>query len=215
MSYKTQKIKRLSSAALLSLVIYGSSMTPVWAKDLPNTANQAFQKIERQYSRSKNKDAVIGRGKVDGVNENSIVVTRDKGGQITVLIDERTKIFRRYEGKGSLKEIKIGHEVNVVGKMEGDGTTMRALMIRDLSIEKRFGEFKGTVKSLSGQIIILKSKGRGDVRVDLTGARILDKRGKEVTVSSIQPGYVVKAKGVWDSSDNTMTEVEAVKVYSV
>ncbi len=207
---KNKTLRRLSSAALLSMTIYAQSVGPVWAKERKLAQMDSAAKIERVMEVKKSKELNIGRGEVMNISGNSITVTRSKDKAIfVVLVDSNTKILRKFAGKGELTEIKVGHELSVVGKLEsGDSSTITAKVIRDLSIQKKNGEIVGTVKSIVGNYIVVTLNKGVDFTVEVGSETVLkNRKGEKIEVSEIQTGDKLRAKGMKDTDLKSLTEV--------
>ncbi len=162
--------------------------------------------------------AAIGTGTVTAKSGTTLTVTKD-GKSYTVLTDEKTQFRRRFWGKGSLDEIAVGHTVNVIGLWTDDAkTTVQARLVRDLSVQKRFGVFMGIVKSLtgSGWVMGTVSEKRADQTVTVSSStKFENRRGETIVQSDIQVGHRVRVRGLWDRDANTVTEVAQVKDFSL
>lgn len=135
---KTHRFRRMSSAALIGLAIYGSSISSAWASELRNSRRQEVittQKVERRGVMGD----VSGEGLVKSLEGNNLVVTSKKDGRdFFVRVDEKTKVFEGFGKKGSFAQVKVGHRLFVKGKMvEGESNTILAKIVRDLSLNTR------------------------------------------------------------------------------
>ena len=162
--------------------------------------------------------AAIGTGKVTAKSGTTLTVEKD-GKSYTVLTDDKTQFRRRFWGKSSLDEIVIGHTVNVIGLWTDDAhTTVQAKLVRDLSVQKRFGVFMGVVKSLtgSGWVMGTVSEKRADQTVTVSSSTEFENRkGETIVQSDILIGHRVRVKGLWDREANTVTEVSQVKDFNL
>ena len=70
-----------------------------------------------------------------------------KDGSITVKVDEKTKVVRRYNGKSSLDEFTVGDAIQIVGHLNNDGT-ISARVAKDNSIHVTFKVHHGIISSL-------------------------------------------------------------------
>ncbi len=69
-------------------------------------------------------------------------------------------------GKSNLNEFSIGDEVNIIGKyINEEKTTIDAILIRNLSIQKRWGVFFGEVITKSANNFVIRTLQRGDLTV--------------------------------------------------
>ena len=164
------------------------------------------------------KRAVISKGSITAKNSTSITVEKD-GKSFSINIDSNTKFERRFWGKTNLDEMKVGDTVNVVGTWSDEAqTTIIAKLIRDISIQKRFGVFIGEVKSLlsNGWVMTTISSKRADQTVTVdSSTKFSNRKGETITQSEITVGQRVRVKGLWNSNDNTVTEVTEVKDFAL
>ena len=85
--------------------------------------------------------AAIGTGKLTAKSDTSLTVEKD-GKSFTVPIDSNTQFKRRFWGKATLAEMSVGDTINVIGLWADDQhTTITAKLVRDISIQARFGVF--------------------------------------------------------------------------
>ncbi len=146
----------------------------------------------------------IDAGTLTAKNGTSLTVTKDST-TYSVTTDANTQLRRRFWGKATLDEMNPGDSVNVIGKWTDDTkTTVLAKLVRDLSIQKRYGVFFGTITAVSGNTWTLNSVNRGVQTVTVSAST------KKVNVNDR-----VRIRGLWDSKLNTITEVTAVKDYSL
>jgi len=139
---KTHRLRRMSSAALIGLAIYGSSMSPAWASELRHSKKQEGVRIERSEKVNKTGEVIVGEGTVKSVGQNMLVVTRKKDGQdFSVTLDARTKVFQGFGKKITADQISVGHRVFVKGSvLNGDGSSIAARVIRDMSLKVRLSK---------------------------------------------------------------------------
>lgn len=151
-------------------------------------------------------------GPITTVGTSSIAVNG-----ITVNIASNTILLRRFGGKSSLKEFSATDQVQVVGKWADEGKTkIDARMVRDLSIQKRYGSFVGTLQTLSSNGFTFQPFNR-QVQTVTIGAttRYADRTNRPITFSSLALGHRLLVRGMWDSKLNTITEVNLIRDYSL
>lgn len=162
--------------------------------------------------------AAIGTCTVTVKDGTTLTCTKE-GNTYTVLTDDKTQFRRRFWGKGSLDEILVGHVINVIGSWGDDAkTTVQARLVRDTSIQKRFGVFFGQVKSLlsNGWVMTTVSGRRADQTVTVSSeTKFVNRREETIGQADIQVGHRVRVKGLWDNVNNTVTEVKHVKDFSL
>lgn len=161
---------------------------------------------------------MLANAKITAKTDTSLTVEKD-GKSYAVLFDDKTQLRRRFWGKSALSEFSVGNIVNVVGRWTDDTkTTISAKVLRNISIQKRFGVFFGEVKSLlsSGWVMSTKSENRADQTVTVSSATSLkNRKGETIVQSDIKVGDKVRVHGLWDRSSNTVTEVKEVKDFSL
>lgn len=136
---KNHRFRRMSSAALVGLAIYGSSISPAWANEIRPSRRQEEIRIQKSEGVNKVGEITVGEGTVKSTGQNMFVVTRKKDGKdFTVTIDNKTKIFQGFGKKVVLSEVQVGDRVFVKGKvLNSDVSTIAAKIVRDMSIKAR------------------------------------------------------------------------------
>lgn len=214
------KIAQKSTIIALSTLLSLSLVSPVLAKN--PKAEFLAERSEKAGSRpgllrdflTKGR-AAIGSCVLATKSPTSLTCTRD-GKTYTILIDDKTQLRRRFWGKATLSEFQIGDTLNVIGQWTDDShTTIKARLIRDISIQKKRGVFFGEVTSLTGSGWVMSTKrGTETVTVD-SSTKFVNREGDTITKGDIKVGHRVRVKGLWDSKLNTITEVTQVKDFSL
>lgn len=162
--------------------------------------------------------AAISSGKLTGKTDTTLTVEKD-GKSFTVALDSKTQFRKRFWGKATLAQMSVGDTINVVGLWADDQhTTITAKLVRDISIQARFGVFFGEVKSLlsNGWVMSTVSSKRADQTVTVdSSTKFTNRKGETITQSEITVGQRVRVKGLWNSDDNTVTEVKEVKNFAL
>ncbi|MEK7060804.1 MAG: hypothetical protein AAB937_01070 [Patescibacteria group bacterium] len=162
--------------------------------------------------------AAIGTGKLTVKTDVTLTVEKD-GKSFIVNVDNKTQFRRRFWGKSSLAEMSVGDTINVIGLWADDAhTTINATLVRDVSIQKRFGVFFGEVKSLlsSGWVMTTVSGKRADQTVTVDNqTKFTNRKGETITQADVKVGQKVRVRGLWNSNDNTVTEVTEVKDFAL
>ena len=160
----------------------------------------------------------ISNAKVTAKGDTNITVEKD-GKTYTVNFDSKTQVRRKFWGKSDIGEFSVGNIVNVIGIWTDDAhTTINARLVRNISIQKRFGVFFGEVKSVlgGGWVMSTKSENRADQTVTVTGTtKFENRKGETITKTDVVVGHKVRVRGLWDKSQNTVTEVTHVKDFSL
>ena len=136
---KTHKFRKISSAAIIGIAIYGSSLSPVWASELRHTKKQEIVKIQMVDRKNKIGQETVGEGVVKSLEQNLLIVTRKKDGKdFSVATDDKTKIFQGFGKKIAFEQVLVGDKVFVKGSLlNGDSSTITARIIRDMSLKLR------------------------------------------------------------------------------
>ena len=147
----------------------------------------------------------------------SLTVSGKDGKTYTVKFDAQTQWRRKFWGKSDVAETSVGDELNIHGKWNNDDETeIQAKLIRNISVQKRNGVFFGEVKTLSSSGWVMKTSKRGDQTVTIGGStRLIDRKEGSLSQSAITVGARVRVKGLWDSKNNTITEVVEVKDFDL
>jgi hypothetical protein len=164
----------------------------------------------------KNNVARISGAVISNKSDNSLTVTHDGQSRI-VNISATTKLRRRFWGNATMTEISVGDIVNVWGKWTDENqSAINATLVRDTSIQKRFGVFVGTISaaSPSGWIVDTFNRGRQTVAIS-PNTKMVDRTNKPMAQESALVGNRVRVRGLWNNTVNTVTEVVTVKNYSV
>lgn len=190
---------------LLFLAVF--SVRPVWAERVA-TRPAMLRRLTVAELRVR-----IDGGTLTAKNGNTLTVTKD-GVANSVLVDSNTQLRRKFWGKATIEEMSVGDSINVLGKWIDDSkSTVQARLVRDLSIQKRFGVFIGTVTSLS-PFIIDTHRGAQTVTF-LAATKFFNRKGETIRQAEILVGHRVRVRGLWDNKLNTITEVTQVKDYSL
>ncbi len=164
----------------------------------------------------------FGQGKLTAINGTTLTVEKD-GKSYTVLTGTfekcTTQYRRRFWGSSSMSEFTVGDTVNVAGKFTDENkTTIEACVIRDVSIQKRFGVFVGEIVSVtgSGWVMTTVSEKRSNQTVTVTSStKYTNRKNETISQSDIKVGNRVRVKGLWNRTNNTVTDVTQVKNYSL
>lgn len=164
---------------------------------------------------------ILGRASLVGAVVSSktatgLTVSKD-GTTYTINITSSTQLRRRFWAKATLDEIQTGDTVNVHGKWTDDTkTAINAVLIRDVSIQKRFGAFVGTITSLTTDGWVMDTINRGNENVTVVSStKYVDRQNVVITKSALKVGDRVRVKGLWDKTNSSITEVDHVKDYSL
>ncbi len=218
-----KKILLFTTSVLLSFVFMRppSIMAEPFRQDLRELRSdrrdiRQDQKDVKQDLKNKGIGIHIAAGDLTAINGTTLTVSKD-GKTYSVNTDSKTQFRRHFWGKSSLSEFSVGDKVNVIGRFTDDAkTTIQAVLVRDISIQKRNGVFFGAVATISGNTIVLNSKHRGVQTVTVSSStKFVNRKGEAISLSDIKAGDQIRVKGVWDKTANTITEVLTVKDFSL
>ena len=135
----------------------------------------------------------------------------------TVFTDSNTKFRRRFWGKAALDEIQVNDNLQIYGTwIDTAQTTIQAKLIRDTSIQKRFGVFFGTVQSLTPDGWVMTAIVRGNQTVTVSSTtKFINRKQETITKNDILVGHRVRVKGLWNNTNNTITEVAQAKDFDL
>lgn len=164
----------------------------------------------------KNVQARIADGTVTGKSSSSLTVSKN-GKTYTVNVDANTMYRRHFWGKSSFAEISVNDHVNVWGKFTDDANTViLARLIRDTSIAKRFGVFFGQITSINGSNFVMQAVVRGTQTVTVdSNTKFKNRKEQTIALGDLQVGHKVRVRGMWDKTNNTITQVTEVKDFSL
>lgn len=157
-------------------------------------------------------------GKITEIGENYIKVSDNKDEKTyQVNITEKAQLRRHFGGKSSLSEFSVGDEVNVIGRYTDETkSTIEAVLIRNKSIQKRWGLFFGEVLLKEGTFLTIKTVNRGDLKVNIVNStKLINRRKQVITLNDIQVGHRIRVKGVWDRDLREIRETEEIKDFSL
>lgn len=164
----------------------------------------------------KNTKIAIEKGTLKSKSGTTLVITKENK-DYTILTDQNTQFRRKFWGKSTLDEMQIGDQITVIGKWTDETqTTIQARLVKDLSIQKRFGVFFGTVKTLNSTGWTMETVNRGVQTVTIgTSTKFINRKGVAITQSEILVGHKVRIRGIWNTNLNTVTEITEVKDFSL
>lgn len=160
--------------------------------------------------------AAIGTCTLTAKSDTTLTCTKNSD-TFTIVTDDKTQFRRRFWGKSSLDELTVGDVINVIGVWTDEAhTSIRARLIRDTSIQLRFGVFFGNVTSVNadGWIMSTIKRGNQTVTVD-SDTKFTNRREETIVKSDVAVGHRVRVKGLWNFTTNTLTDVDHVKDFSL
>ena len=165
--------------------------------------------------------AVVGQARIPGatvgaVGTNTLTISKN-GKSMTVNILATTKLRRKFWGNAVLGEISVNDLVNVWGSWtDNTQSIINARLVRDVSIQRRNGVFVGTVTTLTSAGWVMETFNRGTQMATVSSTtKFSNRTGKLITQADVAVGNMVRVRGMWDNKLNTITEITAVKDYSI
>lgn len=178
---------------------------------LDKTKNQ-----KREKPKNLNSEVRI-EGKIVSMSYNLINIEDSNGKNYKVNITEKTQLRRKFWGSADLKEFTVGNQVKVIGRfINEDKYEIEAVLIRNLSIQRRWGVFFGEVQTLSENYLIIKTTNRGNLTVYFDNeTKLKNRKEEEIKWREIQTGHKIRVKGVWDKDLSKIRSVEEIKDFSI
>ncbi len=154
-------------------------------------------------------------GTIEEITSNSLQVKDSQGNSYQIKFSEGTKFVRRFGGVSNINEFKIGNKVVVFGQYTDEAKMIiEARLIRNLSIQKRWGVFFGEVVSKADLSFVIKTISRGELTVYISAStKLLSHDKKEINFSDLKIGDRVRVKGVWDKDLKEIREVDEIRVF--
>lgn len=164
----------------------------------------------------KSQAAKLINAEITAISGSTLTVSFN-GKSYTVNTDANTHFQRHFWGKSSLSEFTVGDKVNVQGKFIDDThTTVLARLVRNLSIQKRYGVFFGTVTVKNADNFVMSTVNRGNQTVYVIATTKFIKRNQTgMTFADLKVNDRVRVRGLWDKTLSKITEVKEVKDFSL
>jgi len=141
-------------------------------------------------------------GTVSSVSGNMFTLAANNGATYTVDASA-AKTHRRFGAMMQVADIQAGDSVVVKGT--ADGSTIKAAVIRDTSLQAKNGVFSGKVTAVSGSSFTVQTGSRGSQTVNTDSSTVFKKNGQAATISDVMVGSQVRVTGVWDKTNNNIS----------
>jgi acyl-CoA hydrolase len=144
---------------------------------------------------------------IDTTNNTFTMVTSKKA---IITVDAGSSTFvRRFGGKSSLAELTVGDHLKVFGTWSDTGkTSLKAIAIRNMSIQAKYANFVGTVITVNPTSLLIQTAQRGEITVNLDNTTIYkNKTGGIVSVGDIKTADSVRAYGIWDRTNRFVNAI--------
>ncbi len=225
----------------ISAVFFLASASSVWAQ------GKALEKLKQEGKNATEAAVATAAGKVRqtilerlkeklpfllpaGINQATITVgpgatlpttvkvSKEGQGEITLNLTDKTNLLRKFGGKASLAELKVGDIVTARGKwQDSDKAVLEVRVLRDLSLQKRTGTFWGKIKSIDGtKGFVLTTANRGELSVLVSaGTKIVDRKERKLSFTDLVVDHRVRVTGLWDVGQKVITEVKTIKDWTI
>lgn len=121
------------------------------------------------------------------------------GAAYTVNVSTTTKIVRKFYGVSTLEEFMVGDRLEVIGSIGATTTTVEATRIRDISIQRRGGAFKGKIGALTcaSNSFMFTPDRRTEQTVYSTSSTRIIRHGEKITCTDLLEGERAVVIGLW------------------
>lgn len=206
-----QKLYGFAFLGLLTLNVRGEPFT----KNASPEGIKVRERIEQKVDQKRDTVAILKEVKVTAKDAASVTVDNN-GTSVKVNVMSSTQFRRKFWGKSDLDEISVNDLISVIGKWTDDTkTTIDARLIRNLSVQKRYGVFFGEIKALNGDTFVMTTINREDQTVTIGTAKLINRRQQVISQADLIVGHRVRVRGLWDNVNKTITEVKEIKDFSL
>lgn len=135
---------------------------------------------------------------------NNLVVADQNGRDYQVVINSSTSFKPKYWGNITLDDFLPGDKVNVIGNWQGN--TVKAVLVRNLSNETRWGVFLGDIISVDKSSLVISNRNHGKLTVIF---------GNKTIPTNLNIGDRVRVKGIYNPKNAKITSIDEVKDFSI
>lgn len=207
-------LKTILISVISALIILPAVSSVKAAVPLKNTAVGTREGILKKVGTQNS--AIINGASLTSTSGTTLIVSYNNQ-TITVTTNDKTKFRRRFWGKGNIEEMKSGDILNIYGKWtDAAKTSVLAILVRDTSIQKRFGVFVGQVQTINDNDWVIETASRGTQTVTLSKTvKLYNRKGEAITQTQILAGHRIKIRGFWNKTKNLITDTTTVKDYNL
>ena len=160
-------------------------------------------------------------GTVTAVSTSSLSVSSDSA-PWTVNVDGDAKVIAKGVGAIALSDVKVGHKVWAIGKVEGS-STLDAAVVRDLSLSVKRTSLRGIISELSAELksftLTLKNGETVKVTADADTKIVVKNSTSTATSTSIfadlANGMTVKVKGLLSKNGTSTPAIKASSIVGI
>lgn len=147
--------------------------------------------------------AVLADATVTGISGSTLTVSKNG---TSYSIDASSAKFRgKFWGALVFADIQVNDHISVWGTWTDDAkTSIKAALIRDLSIQRRHATFFGTILTVVSNTLTLSTAKRGTQTVSYTSGPIVTRDQKPIGFSDLKVGDRIRVRGLWDTVANTI-----------
>lgn len=196
-----------------------NSITPA-LKHQVTLQDQIIEKLKKHFP--KLLPAGVNKAEIISISQTTLpaeIKVKHDDKNMTLKINEKTLILRKFGGKSSLSELNVGDLISARGTWENkDEAILQVRVLRDLSLQKRHGSFWGKIKSPDSNknTFILETAKRGEQKVFVQlGTKIVSRDQKSLNFSDLAVGHRVRVTGVWDPKLKQINETKTIKDWSI
>lgn len=148
------------------------------------------------------------KGSIQSLGTNEMTITAQNI-TYTVSINSRTKLVKRYGGKITFPQYKVGDEVIVVGQFSNEEkTALTARVLRNMRLRSHRATITTKIKGLGADSISIDSGQFIDIP---TGLLLTNRLGSTITIDHLRPGDTVKITGSFDPDGKLITDLTEVR----
>lgn len=192
--------KYLSTSGLIALALFA----PLFVSAKENSQARRTERVMAQMKQIKHKtDVQVSlSGKVTALSGSTVTLLAANGSSYTVDASA-AKLIRRYGAVMTVADIQMNDQLYVQGTLLG--STIKAKLIQDLSLQARNGSFTGTVQSISSDRFMLQSNNRGVQTIFFASSTKFMKGNTPATSADLRTGMSVRVDGVWNNTNSNVT----------
>lgn len=212
-------LKRIMALPVLGAMMFSLiSFAPAIAS--ANEGNNISSSVASPSVSMTDGKALVRGAKVTSVSGSTVNASVTWGSVVmnwTVNTDASTKYFNRLGKAGVFADIGAGDSISFAGTMSGNGMTVLASAIKDLSGTVTNATIGGKVQSINtGALSLVLSKGKDEhnqsptLTVQTNASTTITMNGAALAFGAIQTGDTVKATGTLSADGATLSATALV-----
>lgn len=150
-------------------------------------------------------------GMVKSVSATAVVITTQSKGDVSVTVNDAT-VVRKGDTVVSVADLVVGDRVHAQGKLADNVLTATLILVQRTEAEPgddkgghddHANEVEGTISSIAGSRIVVKTVAKGDVTVAADASTVVRKADATAKLSDLKVGDRVHIQGA--TKDNVFT----------